>query len=62
MVCVKDTEEVFCELCRVTIGEELLVDVPELLSVESAVRIVSQELAVPVCARVLANRDREREV
>ena len=47
-VSVKDAEEVFRELARVTIGEEPLVKVPELLSVESAVWIVSQELFVPV--------------
>ena len=62
VVSVKDAEEVFHELARVTIGEELLVEAPELLPVESAVRIVSQELVVPVCTRVLANRDRERDV
>lgn len=52
-VSVKDAEEVFRELARVTIGEEPLVKVSELLSVESAVWIVSQELFVPVCARAL---------
>ena len=62
VVGVKDAEEVFHELARVTIGVELFVEAPELLPVESAVRIVSQELVVPVCARVLANRERERDV
>ena len=62
LVSVKDVEEVFRELARVTVREALLVEAPELLPVEPAVWIVSQELVVPMCARVLAHRDRERNV
>ena len=62
LVSVKDAEEVFCKLARVTIGEEPLVEVPKLLPIESSVWIVSQELVVPVCVCVLADRDRERDV
>ena len=62
-VSVKDAEKVFRELTRVTIGEDPLVKVPELLSVESAVWIVSQELVVPVCASALVDRgQRERRM
>lgn len=60
LVSVKDVEEVFRELTRVTIGEEPLVEASELLPVEPAVWIVSQELVVPMCVRALANRDSER--
>lgn len=62
LVSVKDVEEIFRKFARVTIGEELLVEAPELLPVEPAAWIVSQELGVPMCVRALANRDRERNV
>ena len=74
VVSVKDAEEVFSELARVSRGEDPLEEEHEFLPVESAVRIVLHEnvvavcacvracVRVCVCARVLVNRERERDV
>jgi len=62
VITVKDAEDVVREIARIARREEALMKALEFLPVEAALRVVSHEVLVAVCARAMADRDREGDV
>lgn len=58
MISIKDVEEVFRELARISGGEEPRAEEREFLPAEAATWIISHEIFVPVCESI-GRSDRE---